>query len=52
MKDLGDILEETEEERAKYTEMQAEEMLTRLIYREMEDAWSKEFRKGVKTYVH
>lgn len=33
--DLGDILEETEEERNRYTEMQAEEMLSRLIYREI-----------------
>lgn len=33
--DLGDILEETEEERNRYTEAQAEEMLTRLIYREV-----------------
>ena len=31
--DLGAILEETEEEKARYTERQAEEMLTRLIYR-------------------
>lgn len=33
--DLGAILEETEAEKAKYTEQQAEEQLTRLIYREM-----------------
>ena len=32
---LGDILEETEEERSKYTESDAEEMLTKLIYREI-----------------
>lgn len=32
---LGDILEETEEERSKYTEAQAEKMLTYLIYREV-----------------
>lgn len=32
---LGDILEQTQEERAKYTEQQAEELLTRLIYREI-----------------
>lgn len=32
---LGDILEETEEERNKYTEEQAEELLTNLIYREL-----------------
>ena len=45
--DLGAILEETEEEKAKYTEQQAEEMLSRLIYREMENAWKREFRKRV-----
>lgn len=33
--DLAAILEETEEEKAKYTEAQAEEMLSRLIYREL-----------------
>ena len=32
---LGDILEETETERNKYTEEQAAEMLTNLIYREI-----------------
>lgn len=32
---LGDILEETEAERSKYTEQQAENLLTRLIYREL-----------------
>lgn len=32
---LGEMLEETEEERAKYTEEQAETMITRLIYREI-----------------
>ena len=31
---LGDMLEETEEERSRYSEDQAEEMLSRLIYRE------------------
>lgn len=35
IKDLGDILEETEEERNKYSEEQAEEKLTQLIYREV-----------------
>ena len=34
--DLGDILEETEQERNKYSESDAEDMLTRLIYRELE----------------
>lgn len=33
--DLGAILQETEAEKAKYTEEQAEELLTSLIYREM-----------------
>lgn len=32
---LGDILEETEEERSKYTEEQAERLLTLLIFREV-----------------
>lgn len=35
VEDLGDILEETQEERSKYTEQQAEERLTYLIYREL-----------------
>lgn len=34
--DLGDILEETEEERSRYTEQQAEHTLSYLIYREIE----------------
>lgn len=33
--DLGAILEETEEEKKKYSEDDAEKMLTRLIYREL-----------------
>lgn len=33
--DLGAILEETEEEKAKFTEEQAEEKLTNMIYREL-----------------
>lgn len=36
--DLGDILEETEEERERFTENQAEEVLTKLIYREIKKA--------------
>lgn len=36
--DLGDILEETEAERSKYTEDQAAEILTKLIYREIKKA--------------
>ena len=39
--DLGELLEETEAEKAKYTESQAERMLSCLIYREI----SKEARK-------
>lgn len=35
IKDLGDILEETEEERNKFSEEQAEEKLTYLIYKEL-----------------
>lgn len=35
VEDLGNILEETEEERNRYTEADAEEMLSRLIYREI-----------------
>ena len=46
--DLGAILEETDEEKAKYTERQAEETLTRLIYREMEKAHRREWLKTVK----
>lgn len=38
--DLGDILEETEEEKTRFTEEAAEERLTYLIYREL--------KKGVK----
>lgn len=33
--DLGAILEETEQEKARYTEQQAEQLLTDLIYREL-----------------
>ena len=33
--DLGAILEETEEEKARFTESQAEALLTSLIYREL-----------------
>ena len=35
--DLGAILHETDAEKAKYTEEQAEEMLTRLIFRAVEE---------------
>ena len=33
--DLGDILEENEAERSRYDEWEAEELLTKLIYREL-----------------
>lgn len=46
--DLAMILEETDEEKAKYTEQEAEELLTRLIYREMERAYTREWLKTVK----
>lgn len=35
VKDLGDILEETETERSRYSEADAEKLLTSLIYREL-----------------
>lgn len=35
VEDLGNIFEQTEEEKAHYTEQQAEERLTMLIYREL-----------------
>ena len=35
--DLGAILQETDAEKAKYTEEQAEEMLTRLIFRAVQE---------------
>ena len=38
---LGDILEETEQEKAKYTETEAENLLTFLIYRELKKGAEK-----------
>ena len=38
---LGAILEESESEKSRYTESQAEELLTRLIYRELKAAAEK-----------
>lgn len=35
VKDLGDVLEESEEERARFSETEAETLLSRLIYREI-----------------
>ena len=48
VEDLGNILEETKEERQKFSEQQDEEFLSRLIYREMEDANRREFLKRVR----
>lgn len=39
--DLGAILEETEAEKSRYSEAEAEELLTRLIFREMQKAYNK-----------
>jgi len=39
---LGDILQETETERSKYSEEQAEKLLTRLIYAEIDRAAREE----------
>lgn len=39
--DLGDILEETETERARFTEAEAENLLSILIYREIKKAVEK-----------
>ena len=41
VEDLGNILEESAAEKAKYKEEDAEELLTRLIYREMIRAYNK-----------
>ena len=41
VEDLGNILEESAAEKAKYKEEDAEELLTRLIYREMTRAYNK-----------
>lgn len=38
VQDLGDLLEESEAERNRYSEPEAEDMLTRLIYREVTKA--------------
>ena len=39
--DLGEILEETEKEKEKYTQTEAEKLLTALIYREIKKAVKK-----------
>ena len=41
VEDLGNILEESAAEKSKYKEEDAEELLTRLIYREMTRAYNK-----------
>ena len=41
VEDLGNILEESTAEKAKYKEENAEELLTRLIYREMNRAYNR-----------
>ena len=41
VEDLGNILEESAAEKAKYKEEDAEELLTRLIYREMTRAYNR-----------
>lgn len=43
--DLGEILEETEEEKAKYTEIKAERMLSYLIYREVKKGYEREMKR-------
>lgn len=39
--DLGAILEETEAEKSRYSETEAAELLTRLIFREMQKAYNR-----------
>lgn len=46
--DLGDILEETEEQRSRYSEEEAAALLTKLIYREIEEAARRESKKASK----
>lgn len=46
--DLAKLLEESESEKNQYTEEQARELLTRLIYRELWDANKREFLKSLK----
>lgn len=44
--DLGDILEETEEERNRYTEEEATRLLTSLIFRTINEERTKEAKKN------
>ena len=48
VEDLGNILEETDEEKEKYSEEQAENILTQLIYRELKKAERKTESKRTK----
>ena len=43
---VGDLLEETEEEKARFSEMDAEKMATRLVYNVIVKAAEKASRKG------
>lgn len=42
--DLGEILEENEAKKEKYTNCQAERLLSSLIYRELSEVWLKEVK--------
>lgn len=44
VEDLGNILEQTEEERNRFSESEAEELLTKLIHRELVKAWDERKR--------
>ena len=48
VEDLGNILEETDDEKSKYSEEQAENLLTQLIYRELKKAERKNESKMAK----
>ena len=48
VEDLGNILEETDEEKEKYSEEQAKNLLTQLIYRELKKAERKTESKRTK----
>ena len=43
---VGDLLEETEEEKARFSEMEAEKMATRLVYNVIVKAAEKAHKKG------
>ena len=46
--DLGDILEQTEEERSRYDEEQSGQLLTWLIYRELNHAEREYYKEATK----